>query len=409
MRREGPRVLHLATSIAGGAGIAAWRIHEALLNYGIDSHFLTQGARPITGAHFVTRSTPERVLQKSSTAANRWLSNPDTILFTPISAGVVSIDDIARFSPDILHVHNWYNFFDWSLAPELVARGISVVATMHDERLLTGGCHYTLDCRQAIKDCHVCPQSRLPRASRTRRRRAMLRERLSRSQTLLISPSFWLRDRAKALGALEHTYCEVIPNCVSPALLAETTSHRRQGRTAIGFVLGKAPGTLQTTLDEVAHILGPSSAAKVDIFGAGDGIMPRWAGGRRVRAGRIDSDVSRARFWDSVDVGLFVTRSDNFPNTILEGMSRGVPQVVPDIGGAPEAVRATGGGLAVESTARALAEGVVRMIEHEPLRRSAAGAARSGVEYLYAPAVIAQFYAEVYARVSPSAEDGLSR
>lgn len=396
MRREGPRVLHLATSITGGAGIAAWRIHEALLTYGIDSHFLTQGGATETGANVVSRSKSDRTLQKASTAANRWVSSPKSILFTPFSLGVVSLEEIVRFEPDIVHVHNWYNFFDWNLAPTLAARGISIVATMHDERLLTGGCHYTLNCPEALNDCVVCPQSRLPRRSWTRERRLRIRESLSESNTLLISPSRWLQNQAMALGVAEHNPCEVVPNCVSPQLLSEPGAPRNVPRVSIGFVLGKAPSLLQGVLDELVRLLGPTRAAGVDILGAGHGPMPDWGGGYSIPVGRIDTDSARARFWDGVDVGLFVTRSDNFPNTILEGLSRGAPQVVPAIGGAPEAVQATGGGIVCAPDARALAEGIVRIIEDTALREEMCAVARDGVHDLYAPSVIAEAYVRAY-------------
>jgi glycosyltransferase involved in cell wall biosynthesis len=398
VRREGPRVLHLATSVAGGAGIAAWRIHEALLTYGIDSHFLTQGGATETGANVVARSKSDRSLQKSFTAANRWVSSPESILFTPFSLGVVSLEEIARFEPDIVHVHNWYNFFDWSLAPTLAARGISIVATMHDERLLTGGCHYTLNCPEVLNDCVVCPQSRLPRWSWTRERRVKIRESLGESNTLLICPSEWLQGRVMALGLMEGNSCEMIPNCVSPALLEAATISHPPGRVAIGFVIGKAPRLLQGVLDELVRLLGPTQAAGVDILGAGDGPMPAWDGGRAVRVGRIDTDSARSEFWDRVDVGLFVTTSDNFPNTILEGLARGVPQVVPAIGGTPEAVQATGGGVVCAPDARAVAEGVVRLLEDTALREAKSVAAREGVRQFYAPSRIAEAYVRAYAQ-----------
>ena len=395
---ERTRILHLATSIAGGAGIAALRIHKALVAQGMDSQFLTQGAGPSSEVHVADRSRSARALQKSSTAANRWLSSPEAILFTPLSHGVVSIADIARFEPDIVHVHNWYNFFDWGIAPVLRANGISVVTTLHDERLLTGGCHYTLDCPQAFTDCGACPQSRLPKWSRTRERRVACRQDLRASKTRLISPSLWLHSQVSALGAADYNSCEVIPNCVSPELLHEPMYASTKGRLTIGFVLGKAPGLLQATLDKLAILLGPARAASIEIIGAGGGPMPSWEGGRSVAGGRIDTDLTRAKFWDRVDVGLFVTRSDNFPNTILEGLARGTPQVVPDIGGASEAVQATSGGVVCEAEAADLAAGIFRLLEDTALREEMSTAAKNGVRELYAPSVIAEAYAHAYAR-----------
>ena len=397
MNSMGPRVVHLATSRLGGAGIAAWRIHEALLEAGVQSYFLTQGSGDHVGAHLVQRTASQRGMQKTSTLLNRALSRPDSILFAPLSHGVVRLRDIEQFSPDVVHVHNWYNFFDWSLAPMLAARGIRIVATLHDERLLTGGCHYTLDCPDATRICASCSQSRLRQLSTTRQRRSLLREHLATSRARLVTPSSWLRQRALDLGVGPTNECEVIPNCVSRSLLNEPTRPVVRGdRVTVGIVVGKSPSLIQGALDKVARMLGPERSAEVDILTAGIGPSPQWQLGQLRDVGRIDSDKDRAAFWDRVDVGLFATRSDNFPNTLLEGMSRGIPQVVPEIGGASEAVTATGGGLVRSASPQALAEGLARMINDPELRRATGAAARRGVLDRYHPDVIARRYVSAY-------------
>jgi|GEM_PF-2702672 len=390
------RVVHLATSVGGGAGIAAYRIHEALLASGAASTFISQGESPPPGVRLVSRNPQQRVAQKAVTAANRLFSGPSSIHFTPVSRGVVSVANVVDLEPDLVHVHNWYNFFDWRLAPKLSSLGVGVIATLHDERLLTGGCHYTLGCTGASRDCSMCPQSRLPRLTPTRQARCAARRAVVDSGATLVAPSEWLARQAKELGLPASVECRVIPNTVGADLLRDARhSSPRQEHVTIGVVLGKAPSLLQAILDELGIILGPNRVPGVQLAVAGDGPVPTW-GGRIAHSGRIDSDASRARFWDKADVGLFVTRSDNFPNTILEGLARGVPQIVPDIGGAPEAVQASGGGLVSRGDPRSMAEALVTLMEDLSLRSRASRAALAGARELYAPSVIAEKYTKLY-------------
>lgn len=390
------RVVHLATSIGGGAGIAAHRLHEALLEFGVDSILISQGESSLPGVRLVSRTPQQRVAQKAVTAANRLFSGPSSIHFTPLSRGAISVADVVNLKPDLLHVHNWYNFFDWQLAPELSSLGVQVVTTLHDERLLTGGCHYTLGCTGASMDCSICPQSRVPRLTPTRQARYSTRRAVVDSGATLVAPSRWLARRAKEVSLPANVECQVIPNTVGAELLrdAETSSTRDENVT-IGIVLGKAPSLLQSILDELAGILGPTRTPGVELVAAGEGPVPTW-GGRIAHAGRIDSDASRARFWDQADIGLFVTRSDNFPNTILEGLARAVPQVVPDIGGAPEAIQVTGGGLVSPGDAHSMAKALATLMDDVALRSQASRAALRGAREFYAPSVIAKSYSNLY-------------
>ena len=396
------RVVHLATSIGGGAGIAAYRLHEALLDSGADSILISQGESPLPGVRLITRTPQQRVAQKAVTAANRLFSGPSSIHFTPLSRGAISVADVVSLEPDLLHVHNWYNFFDWQLAPKLSSLGVRVVTTLHDERLLTGGCHYTLGCTGASMDCSMCPQSRVPRLTPTRQARYSARRAMIDSGATLVAPSHWLARRAKEVSQPVSVECQVIPNTVGADLLrdAETSSTRNEHVT-IGVVLGKAPSLLQAILDELARILGPTRVPGVELVAAGEGPIPTW-GGRVAHSGRIDSDASRARFWDQADIGLFVTRSDNFPNTILEGLARGVPQIVPDIGGAPEAVQTTGGGLVSQGDPRSMAEALDTLMQDLSLRSRASRAALAGAREFYAPSVIAKKYMKLYERALES-------
>jgi glycosyltransferase involved in cell wall biosynthesis len=80
--------------------------------------------------------------------------------------------------------------------------------------------------------------------------------------------------------------------------------------------------------------------------------------------GLIRDRQKLANFYNMCDAFVLPSRSDCFPSTQIEAMFCGTPVVCTDIPGAREAVRATGMGLIVPPRdARALAEGIVRMLE----------------------------------------------
>ena len=46
----------------------------------------------------------------------------------------------------IFHIHNWFNLINLMELRKLLDLGYGVVFTLHDQRLFTGGCHYSLNC-----------------------------------------------------------------------------------------------------------------------------------------------------------------------------------------------------------------------------------------------------------------------
>jgi glycosyltransferase involved in cell wall biosynthesis len=395
------RIVHIATSISGGAGIAAVRLHHALLTQGLDSVLVTQGTEPNAQVVAVHRSHVARFGQKVTTVANRLVDNRTGILFSPFSRGVLSLKEVLSLQPDIVHIHNWYNFFDWQIAPLLEKQGVRIVATMHDERLLTGGCHYALECPARTRGCSTCPQARVARIVDTSRRRRRLSDALKSSKATLIAPSLWLKARADTSPLIDGIHCEWIPNCIDTrALFPKSSGEPGHVRPSLGFVLGKSPDLLALTLQELERSLTRNPpVGPIDLIVAGSGQAPPWGLGEIVEFGPIDDDYSRRAFWSRVDIGLFVTLADNFPNTILEGLACGVPQVVPSVGGADEAVQLTGGGFATQRTPEALAGAVVRLLGDGELRQRLGDLARSGSEREYSLAQIGIRHKMLYDRL----------
>lgn len=85
---------------------------------------------------------------------------------------------------------------------------------------------------------------------------------------------------------------------------------------------------------------------------------------------------------------------------LLEAMAAGVPVVQPRRGAYPEVVERTGGGLLVDTTPRALAEGLLRLHQDRQLARDLGERGAAGVREHYSVSASAARLVEVYARVA---------
>ena len=152
------RVIHLATSLHGGAGIAARRTHEALMSYGADSRLysFTGLDEDSKSAIELKRSYLRRIRSSITTILQAKLVQNSQKLVTPISLGNINLKWLKSEQFDVLHIHSFYNLLSIDqfrncakLFPEK-----KIFVTLHDERLLTGGCHYAGSCLQNQFNCN---------------------------------------------------------------------------------------------------------------------------------------------------------------------------------------------------------------------------------------------------------------
>lgn len=91
--------------------------------------------------------------------------------------------------------------------------------------------------------------------------------------------------------------------------------------------------------------------------------------------GHVDDSM---RFMASIDVHVHPSVFlEAMPYAVIEAMFAGVPQIVSDVGGAPEVIRASGGGCVVRrGDATALADAMVRYADDRQSRTEAGCRAR---------------------------------
>ena len=118
----------------------------------------------------------------------------------------------------------------------------------------------------------------------------------------------------------------------------------------------------------------------------------RWLGQRR--------DV--AEILSASDIGLLVSYHEGFSNSLLEGMAAGLPMIVTDVGGNPEAIIHQQCGLVVPpGQPPALAEAILALINDRETARQYGAVARARVEEKFSIRACVENYKQLFSRIIP--------
>jgi len=311
------RIVHLSTGHLGGAGLAARRLSAGLRSVGIDSKFVALSNStyvPAENEFQIPRSLPQKLNSGFSTLFSQQYSGKS--LVTPISTNLIDGDFLKRFIGDqktVFHVHNWFNIFSQLRLAELT-REFNFIFTLHDQRLFTGACHYSLGCEKFRTVCTNCPQ--LPNILSNLPSRA---QRLANdfSDISFIAPSQWLFNLASSSNLLSNCRGQVIPNSFYG--YEATVIEKRDQNSSIKVGLAA---------------MNPKSWIK-----GGDivtSLISKHSNGGFIQFFSLSDFAHHKDFWSTIDVLLVPSQADNSPNVIHEAKLWGIPVIASDVGGIPE-------------------------------------------------------------------------
>ena len=158
-------------------------------------------------------------------------------------------------------------------------------------------------------------------------------------------------------------------------------------------------------LDRLLHAFARTPIGKLAIVGPDDeGLTPKLAAlaGDLQIADRVDmlprSVVGRdkERLYAAAQLFVLPSYSENFGNTVLEAMRRGVPVVVTPEVGAAEIVQESGGGLVVAGDAETFGAAMLRLTDDPSLARSMGEAGMRHAKSHYSWARIAARTEDLY-------------
>lgn len=402
------KILHINQSdIGGGAAIAGYRLHQGLLNQGIDSKLLVG---------FV-KTDDERVeaITRKYRLENLLSRFTSRLGFNYIN--LFSTFDIPQHKfyqdADILNFHNLHTgYFNYLAIPKLTETKPAIF-TLHDMWSFTGHCAYSYDCEKWKIGCGNCPYpDTYPAINRDN---THLEWKLkdwvySKSNLTIVAPSQWLTEQAKAsmlsrvpihyipygidttaYQPLDPLLCKTILS-ISPTkkvLLfgADSLKDSRKGSDLLFQALQKLPQSLK----EETILL---------TFGNGGETITSELGMPTLSLGYISSDRLKSVAFSAADLFIFPTRADNLPLVLQESMACGTPMVSFKIGGVPDLVRpGITGYLALPEDTQDFCDGIVKLLEDEPLRKKMSENCRDIALKEYNLDLQAQLYMELYKQV----------
>lgn len=398
--------------LAGGAARAAWRIHQALRNQGVESYMTVNEASAHdwtvdgpTGptAKFSARFRPHigAQIMKFQQSTNRALHSPALL-----PGGLAA--RLAKREVSVVNLH-WINGEMCSIA-ELGKIDLPIVWTLHDMWPFCGTEHYASNTRwkDGYKRNNRTPNDRgidIDRWTWARKRHHWKRP------IQLVAPSQWLADCARSSALMGSWPVEVIPNPVDldlwkpreRILARDLFGLPREPKLVLFGAMGgtsdprKGSDLLLGALDRLAKV---GAKLELVIFGQRSPKDPTSLGFPVHYMGHIHDEVALAMLYAAADVFVLPSRQDNLPNTGVEAQASGRPVVAFDIGGLKDIVRHRDTGyLARPFDVDDLAEGISWVLDGEERFQALSTAAASLAAVKYAGTKVAERYVALYGDV----------
>jgi glycosyltransferase involved in cell wall biosynthesis len=372
---QGLKVLHFNQSdlVCGGACIGAYRLHQGLLDQGIDSRFLVGSA----------------TLEDEKIAVVPLKPHLEKLLFqVTFRAGLnfvnlVSSFDISKHpfykNADILTFHNLHNGYFNYLAIPTLTRNKPAVWYLHDMWSFTGHCAFSFDCERWQHGCGRCPYPETYpyiRRDATRLEWHLKRWIYNRSNLTIITTSQWLTHKVES-SLLGKFPIHKIPYGIDTTLYqpldaqksrrelgiplnkkvlmcgAVSFSDPRKGGDLLIKALNKLPASLRS--QSILLTMGNCADSVIDHVDM-----------ETINLGYINEDHDKAVAYSSADLFLFPSRAETFGIVAQESISCGTPVVAFNAGGVTEVVRpGITGYLAQPEDTSDFCQGIVSLLDSQ--------------------------------------------
>ena len=416
------KVLSVSTSDSeGGAARAAYRIHKAMRDLGVESRmFVKEKMTEDPTVSSIEDFIPHHALYRGydwarNKVKNKWQhylwgKYPDREKYFMSDLRATDIGNALRkIDYDVLHLH-WINLRFLSL--KQLPKDKPIIWTLHDSWPFCGVCHLPFECTGYKAECGHCPslhsQKTKDLSHRVWRDKARIYDGLDLH---IVAPSRWMADCARKSSLLGHFDIRTIPNCIDASLFcpgSKEDSCRRLGLDPEKrhFLFGamfaledpnKGFSYLRAAIQHLPENL--RNSAELVLFGSDKPIEQEISSMRVINLGILKDSGLIVSAYRAADVTIVPSLSENLSCALMETLACGTPATAFNIGGNADLVdHQTNGYLAKEKDVEDLAAGIAWCLENNTDGRLSTNA-RDKVLTHYSPAVVAQAYLDIYTSV----------
>ena len=293
------------------------------------------------------------------------------------------INEIEKFDPDIIHLHNIHgDFINVKLLFEfLKMKKIKIVWTLHDCWGFTGRCpHFAaVKCNKWSTGCCQCPypKSDYPRAikDRTKVLWRLKKEYFTNIEEMtLVTPSKWLADFVKQ-SFLKDYPVQVINNGIDLAVFKPTESNFREKYNipaekyillGVAFGWGARKG-LDVFIELSKHLPDNYQIVLVGTNDKTDKQLPK----NIISIHRTQNQTELAEIYSAADLFVNPTREENYTTVNMESLACGTPVLTFRTGGSPEIIDETCGSVVDCDDIDALESEIKRICTEKPYSKDA--------------------------------------
>jgi glycosyltransferase involved in cell wall biosynthesis len=362
MNRHKHSILQINTyGIAGGAGKAAYRLHNGLLRIGQHSRYLVKEVKSSDPTIFTAEldNDFEEKLKTDHLINKYYIWFNRTLLSNTYFSFSYPGYDLSRSQllqdADIVNLHWTEDFLSPISLNSIFALNKPVIWTLHDQKPFTGGCHYSAGCKNYRDLCRDCPQLQddpfgLPTA--------VLKDKMELfygADLTVVTPSSWLAKEARESSLFKSNRVEVLPNSIDADIYYPVE------KNAAKIQIGIDPDTVTImfgTADAREDRKGLRYLISALSYCIKDKEFKRLADAKKVviicvgkmdasikslpipllDMGYIEDDADMARIYNASDMFVLPSLEDNLPNTMLEAMACATPVISFDVGGMPDII-----------------------------------------------------------------------
>ncbi|WP_298287536.1 glycosyltransferase [uncultured Lutibacter sp.] len=367
------KVVHITYSTSGGAGIAAYRLHLALLDSGVDSSILCLKNKIASAPNVVVVKKLKHSFFKR--AFHKIVPIIQSFKNRKVLEKLKGTYEVATFPTTDYRIYNhplvkkatiinlhWVG--DFLNYPTFFKKcKIPVVWTLHDMNPFLGSFHYHVD-----DAFNTQKFAALNKKLMTIKRKSYQKS----SIHTIVTPSKWLLNESQKSNLFstyshKHIYNGADENVFKPFDVDEVRETLKLPKNKMIFLfVSQNITSVRKGFDIIEGIL--DELALENILFLAIGIPPLKKHKNIHYLGNINNSNTMAKIYAASNAFLLPSREDNLPNTMVESLLCGTPVISSNTGGMKEVIKnGENGYLVNETTSEAFKNQILKFIGTEAL------------------------------------------